>query len=143
MYFVVVFSLVMTWELVPQLKPLRFGTQRDVGITIYLLLVGFWFYMRFPALVLAPVFFADPGGAVVGKNVDKHYPQWNAKWYGNKTICGSAAVLLLTYASLGYTASPAARLVIAVAAMVGEAVGGSYDNLLVAAVVVIGWHLLT
>ena len=57
--------------------------------------------------VLAPVFFADPGGAVVGKNMDRYLPQYNRRWSalgllpkegaaGKKTVCGSAAVLVLT-----------------------------------------------
>merc|ERR1712139_701537 len=100
------------------------------------------FYQRYPPQVLAPVFFADPGGAVVGKGMDTYFPAWNRRWYDRKTVCGSAAVLTLTYVSLGFAASPALRMLIAVLAMIVEAVGGAYDNLLVAAVVIAGWLAL-
>ena len=44
-YTVVVTSLGMTWELLPEFVPsFRFGDRFDAGITIYLLIVGAWFF---------------------------------------------------------------------------------------------------
>jgi hypothetical protein len=138
-YLVVLSSLAMTWNLAPGIKPFRFGSSRDVGITVYLLLVGIWFYLQYAPQVLAPVFFADPGGAVVGKTVDKYAPHWNLQWCGRKTICGSAAVFMLALLSLPGSLPVLPRLTIAAFATLGEAVGGAYDNLLVALVSVGGW----
>ena len=33
---------------------------KDVGVTLYLLLVALWFALQLPIEILAPVFFADP-----------------------------------------------------------------------------------
>jgi hypothetical protein len=57
-------SIAMTWNLSP-LPPFRFARPRDVGITVYLILVSCWFYASLPPTILAPLFFADPAGAVV------------------------------------------------------------------------------
>lgn len=57
-------SIAMTWNLSP-LPPFRFARPRDVGITVYLILVSCWFYAKLPPTILAPLFFADPAGAVV------------------------------------------------------------------------------
>ena len=34
----------------------------DAGITIYLSIVGLWFFAQQPPIALAPLFFADPAG---------------------------------------------------------------------------------
>merc|ERR1719401_3004524 len=92
----------MTWELIPGLRPFRFGKSRDIGMTVYLLVAMLWFWLELPILVLAPMFFADPAGAIVGKWLsglkDKGVinPVW---WRGGgttKTVGGSAAVLVIT-----------------------------------------------
>ena len=57
-------SIAMTWNLSP-LPPFRFARPKDVGITVYLTLVSAWFYYQLPPSILAPLFFADPAGAVV------------------------------------------------------------------------------
>ena len=43
-------SILMTWNLSP-LPPFRFSRERDVGITLYLLLVSTWFALQLPALL--------------------------------------------------------------------------------------------
>ena len=57
-------SIAMTWNMSP-LPPFRFARPKDVGITAYLILVSAWFFLQLPAPILAPLFFADPAGAVV------------------------------------------------------------------------------
>ena len=52
-----------------------------------------------PPPILAPLFFADPAGAVVGKWATRNLP-CNPRVYQQKTLCGSLAVLLLTPAAL-------------------------------------------
>ena len=132
-------SIAMTWDLSP-LPAFRFSRPQDVGVTAYLSLVSVWFYLQLPAPILAPVFFADPGGAVVGKLCSHFIPHLNPRWCGRKTVLGSAAVLGLTYVSIAFECSAAARAAIAVLAMLAEAVGGDYDNLALAAVVLAGWR---
>ena len=75
--------------------------------------------------IVAPMFFADPAGAIVGRYCSRHFPQLNAKWIGEKTVMGSVAVFLVTYFTILYEAQVWQRLLIAFAAMVAEAVGGN------------------
>merc|ERR1719414_228564 len=134
---VAVGGLVMTWEVVPKLKPFRFGKARDIGMTVYML----WFYSQLPIRALAPMFFADPAGAIVGKYLSSlkdrgvRNPVW---WRGGgtqKTIGGSAAVLLFTAVSFAPPATLAQRLLVGVLAVLAEALGGAFDNLLLVIVV--------
>ena len=53
------------------------------------------FYFQQPVAALAPLFFADPAGAVVGKFFSKR--GLNRAWYENKTVMGTLAVLLVAY----------------------------------------------
>merc|ERR1712086_701245 len=65
-FLVVAVSLAMTWKVLPESVPkFRFGSDYDSGITIYLLIVAFWFC-------------ADPAGVVVGKFFIKH--GLNVEW---------------------------------------------------------------
>ena len=136
-YGVVISSLAMTWRLVPKWVPsFRFGDVYDVGISVYLLIVLAWFYQQQPVAALAPLFFADPAGAVVGKFCSKR--GFNRIWFQNKTIMGTLAVLLVAYLSLdapGY-----ARFVLAFLCAMAEAFGGkTFDNAIIAIPVLIGW----
>eukprot|EP00434_Breviolum_minutum_P023384 symbB.v1.2.020629.t1/scaffold1744.1/size103388/4 len=136
-YCVVVSSLAMTWRLVPKWVPsFRFGDVYDVGISVYLLIVFAWFYLQQPVAALAPLFFADPAGAVVGKFCSKR--GFNRAWFQNKTIMGTLAVLVVAYLSLdapGY-----GRFVLAFLCAMAEAFGGkTFDNAIIAIPVLIGW----
>lgn len=136
-YAVAVTSLVMNWELIPKLLPnFWFGVARDKGITLYLILVAVWVYCRLPLRILAPVFLADPAGAVVGKLMSSVFPKDNKRWIGSKTVAGSVAVFAATFISLYAPTEPVPRLVVSALAMLGEAIGGAYDNLVIAMVVV-------
>jgi hypothetical protein len=154
-------SILMVWDLAP-LPRFRFAQPGDVGVTVYLLLVAAWFFAKQPPLLLAPLFFADPAGelsggtwfympglwvsmpekrhvgAVVGKWASRTFPHSNKKWYGDKTVAGSAAVLSVTALSIAFPCTFFERLVIAAAAAAAEAVGGAYDNLAIAAAVAAG-----
>ncbi|KAF4690346.1 hypothetical protein FOZ60_000316 [Perkinsus olseni] len=138
-YALVVVSLTMTWELTPKLPNWRFGIYGDVGITIYLLVVGLWYYVQLPIVVLAPVFFADPAGAVVGRWATRNVPEFNPPWVGSKTVLGSAAVLIVAFFTLHSPARVLPRLLVAVIAAMVEAIGGKYDNLCITAVVLTAW----
>ena len=79
----------------------RFSRTRDVGISVYLVIVTVFFYTKTPlgkvekfldfepqlpiAEIINPVFLADPLGALVGKNLTQ-LGVWNPKWVGDKTI---------------------------------------------------------
>lgn len=126
-------AMLVTWELVPKIKPFRFQRPRDVGMTVYMIVAMFWFYNELPIRVLAPMFFADPMGAVVGKYLSSN-KMWNPVWWRQadtqKTLFGSAAVLFFTVISFAPPATLAQRLAIGVACVLAEALGGAYDNLL-------------
>ena len=139
-YAVAASSILMTWGYSP-VPAFRFSRPRDVGVTAYLVLVSAWFWLLLPAPILAPVFFADPAGAIVGKACSHFLGAANPRWFQNKTVAGSAAVLLFTFASISYQCSTAERVMISVAAALAEAVGGEYDNLCLAAVVLVAWEV--
>merc|ERR1719499_940373 len=135
-YLIGIFSLAMTWELIPGIRPFRFGKSRDIGMTVYLVVAMLWFWLELPIVVLAPMFFADPAGAIVGKWLsglkDKGVlnPVW---WRGGgttKTIGGSAAVLAFTVLTFAPPATLPQRLLVGVLAVLAEALGGPFDNLL-------------
>lgn len=135
-------ALAMTWQLIPGIRPFRFGKVRDIGMTVYLLVAMLWFWLRMPILVLAPMFFADPAGAIVGKWLSSLEgkgicnPVW---WRGcgtTKTVGGSAAVLVFTALTFAAPATLGQRLVVGAMAALAEALGGAYDNLLLVTVVV-------
>ena len=77
--------------------------------TIYLLLVSAWFYAELSPLILAPVFFADPAGAVVGKWCSRNVaaslsagaPQRPRRWahrrYSNTNCNGSQCIEMQWY----------------------------------------------
>ena len=134
-------SIAMTWNLSP-LPPFRFSRPRDVGITVYLGLVSAWFFLELPPTVLAPLFFADPAGAVIGKACSRLLgASYNPAWYGSKTVAGTAAVFIFTFLSITYDVSTFVRLRLAALAAVAEALGGEFDNLAIGAVVLGGWLL--
>mmetsp|Transcript_48374 Transcript_48374/g.78591 ORF Transcript_48374/g.78591 Transcript_48374/m.78591 type:complete len:202 (+) Transcript_48374:101-706(+) len=137
-YMVVVTSLALTWRMVPKWVPsFRFGDLYDAGITIYLLIVGSWFYMQQPVRALAPLFFADPAGAVVGKFCSKR--GFNYVWWENKTIMGTLAVFVFAFLSLDVPGL-APRAGIAFASALCEAFGGkTFDNAVIAIPVLGGW----
>lgn len=135
-------ALAMTWEVHPKLKPFRFGKARDIGMTVYMLVAMLWFFLQLPVHVLAPMFFADPMGAVVGRYLsslkDKgvHNPVWWTYGGVTKTLGGSAAVFAFTVITFAAPATLTQRAVVGTAAVLAEAIGGAYDNLLLVIVVV-------
>lgn len=146
MWLIGVGSILMTWNVtrIVGIRPFRFGAERDLGITVYLCIVMAWFYAELPTAALSPMFFADPSGAVVGKYLTRMGFK-NPAWYQKKTLGGSAAVLLVTVMTLlaFYPPMPAASLAaLSVAAVVAEALGGQFDNLCLAAVVIGGYRCL-
>ncbi|CAE8588592.1 unnamed protein product [Polarella glacialis] len=140
-------AMALTWEVHPKLKPFRFGKARDIGMTAYMLVAMLWFSLELPVHVLAPMFFADPMGAVVGKYLsslkDKGVvnPVWWSRGGTTKTLGGSAAVLFFTVLTYAGPATLLQRLAVGLAAVLAEAVGGAYDNLCLV-IVVVGSRML-
>jgi hypothetical protein len=135
-------SIAMTWQLLPFLPAFRFSRNNDVGITIYLSLVSIWFLLGLPPSLLAPLFFADPAAAIVGKTLTwSPLAFLNPSWYGSKTVVGTLTVFAVTYYTISYDCSEHVRLAIAALAAVGEAIGGDYDNAVIGAVVIGGWFV--
>jgi len=137
-------SILMTWNLtdIIGIKPFRFGAIKDIGITVYLIIVMLWFYWELPPTALSPMFFADPAGAVVGKWLSRKFPQKNSAWCGKKTVGGSAAVFFVSAGTLLALYPPmslAFLVALSAAATLAEAIGGSYDNLCLAAAVIGGY----
>lgn len=140
-------ALALTWELVPKMKPFRWARKHDVGMTVYCLVAMLWFWLQLPILVLAPMFFADPAGAIVGRYLsglkDKgiYNPIWWQRGGTTKTVGGSAAVLVLTMVSFAGPATFLQRLVVGAVAVIAEALGGDFDNLLLV-IVIVGSRML-
>jgi len=136
-----VVSLAITWEFAGCPR-FRWGRPADVGMTVYCIVATFWFYMEMPVFVLAPMFFADPAGAIVGRQLSsmKDKGVVNPVWWNmggvTKTVGGSAAVLFFTAVTFAGPATLPQRLAVGVAAVLAEALGGAYDNLLLVICVV-------
>eukprot|EP00419_Tripos_fusus_P027841 CAMPEP_0172726396 /NCGR_PEP_ID=MMETSP1074-20121228/90599_1 /TAXON_ID=2916 /ORGANISM="Ceratium fusus, Strain PA161109" /LENGTH=133 /DNA_ID=CAMNT_0013553399 /DNA_START=321 /DNA_END=722 /DNA_ORIENTATION=- len=128
----------MTWRVVPKGIPeFRFGELYDAGISIYLLIVGSWFYLQMPIRALAPLFFADPAGAVVGKYCSER--GINFAWWQNKTIMGTLAVFVFAVLSLDVP-ELLPRIALGACCALAEAFGGkTFDNAVIAVPVIGSW----
>jgi len=138
-YSVAVSSLAMVWQLGTTFT-FRYSRTRDVGITVYLLLVTAFFYFQLPLEIIKPVFFADPMGAVVGRHLTSQ-GLWNPPWTGSKTVGGSLAVLTATLATLSFGSLPT-KACISAAVAVAEGLSKDYDNLFIAAIVIASYAVL-
>jgi len=138
-------AMALTWEVHPKLKPFRFGKARDIGMTAYMIVAMLWFSLELPVHVLAPMFFADPMGAVVGKYLSSlkgiHNPVWWNRGGVTKTLGGSAAVFAFTVLTFAGPARLPERMIVGLLAVFAEAIGGAYDNLLLV-IVVVGSRML-
>ncbi|CAD7949372.1 unnamed protein product [Amoebophrya sp. A120] len=139
-YSVVVSSLFMVWSPVAPIK-FRYSRDKDVGITVYLIIVGLFFYTQTPLAIIRPVFFADPCGAVVGKWLSRNFPKQNPSWIGNKTVGGTLAVFVAGFFSLTF-GNTIQRILIAAAIAIAEGLSKDYDNLFIAFVVVCSYFLV-
>ena len=138
-YCVAVSSLMMVWEVIP--FQFRYSKEKDVGISIYLMIVTIFFYAQLPLNIIQPVFYADPLGAIVGKGLTK-LKIYNPAWIGQKTVGGTVAVFIATILSLNFGTLPQKILLGALAAFV-EGISLEYDNLMITAVILSGYHIFT
>ena len=116
---------------------------QDVGITVYLSIVCLFFFLQQPLRIIRPVFFADPCGALVGKFCSKREATFgrNPRWIGEKTLYGSVAVFIASILSLAY-GSVLQKVVLSLAIAFTEGMSKDYDNLGIAAVVLVGWYFI-
>ena len=138
-YSVAFSSLMMVWEMGIPFQ-FRYSKSRDIGISIYLVIVVTFFYLQLPLHIIQPVFYADPMGAIVGKGLT-NLNFYNPVWIGNKTVCGSIAVLMASFLSLTYGTMQEKVLISLLAALV-EGISLEYDNLMIAAVVIVGYNIV-
>jgi len=99
--------------------------KNDTGIIAYLALCSFAAFMQIPFSLIAPMFFADPAGALVGKTFQ------SPTVYGKKTALGSLAVFLVAYLSLPGVYSWPERAIHAFVICIVELLSGKFDNALI------------
>ena len=138
-YSVALSSLVMVWEIGINFR-FRYAKVRDVGISVYLIIVVIFFYNQIPLEIIKPVFFADPLGALVGRYLTEH-GYTNPRWIGEKTVGGTSAVFLSTMATLGF-GSWGEKLGLALVVAIAEGVSKDFDNLFIAGIVIGGYLVL-
>merc|ERR1719220_1689681 len=124
-YAVAASSLTMVWQVGIKFK-FRYASTRDIGISVYLVLVVVFFYNQIPLEIIKPVFFADPLGALVGRQLTES-GMWNPAWIGKKTIGGSLAVFAATLATLTF-GSWAQKLALSLLVALAEGLSCDYDN---------------
>ena len=139
-YAVAISSLLMVWEVGIPFQ-FRYSKPRDVGISMYLIIVVIFFYTQMPLHVIQPVFFADPMGAIVGKGLTKLVPKYNPQWIGKKTIGGTMAVFIVSMLTLTY-GTQSQKILIAFLCAIVEAISLDYDNIMIATVVIAGYKVL-
>jgi len=138
-YSVAVGSLLMLWEMGVPFQ-FRYSKSRDVGMSIYLVIVVIFFYTQVPLHIIQPVFYADPLGAIVGKGLTK-LKFYNPAWIGQKTIGGTMAVFVASALTLTY-GTLLQKILIALLAALVEGVSLEYDNLMITAVVVAAYNII-
>ena len=138
-YSVALSSLVMVWEIGINFR-FRYAKVRDVGISVYLIIVVIFFYNQIPLEIIKPVFFADPLGALVGRYLTEN-GYTNPRWIGEKTVGGTSAVFLSTMATLGF-GSWGEKLGLALVVAIAEGVSKDFDNLFIAGIVIGGYLVL-
>ena len=138
-YSVALGSLLMVWEIGIPFQ-FRYSKARDIGISIYLVIVVIFFYTQVPLHIIQPVFYADPLGAIIGKGLTK-FKFYNPTWIGTKTVGGTAAVFIASLLTLTY-GTLLQKIVIAFLSALVEGISLEYDNLMITAVVLSGYKIL-
>ena len=129
----------MVWEIGIPFQ-FRYSKARDIGISIYLVIVVIFFYTQVPLHIIQPVFYADPLGAIIGKGLTK-FNFYNPIWIGKKTVGGTAAVFIASLLTLTY-GTLLEKVVIALLSAIVEGISLEYDNLMITAVVLSGYKIL-
>eukprot|EP01069_Polyplicarium_translucidae_P000389 Polyplicarium_translucidae@DN1217_c0_g1_i3.p1 len=80
-------------------RPFRYAKPRDPGVTVFVVVACIWACLRLDYRHLAPMFFADPSAAIVGRSLR------SPKWLRDKTIAGSLAAFAVTAVALAEAAT--------------------------------------
>ena len=83
----------------------RYASTRDIGISVYLVLVVVFFYNQLPLEIIKPVFFADPLGALVGRQLTES-GLWNPAWTGKKIFSFIIIIFLKLFFSFSRQGDP-------------------------------------
>ena len=122
MYFVAAATAVV----VSRTRLIHFASLRDVGILNYMFFCALCVTIKLPMVYIAPLFYADPMGAIVGRNVESR------KLVGSKSLAGTVAVFVT--ASLTFVETPAWACVLSGAAVAAiELLAGKQDNVAIEA----------
>lgn len=101
---------------------LHFTDMRDVGVSTYLLICSACVALRIPLIHLAPFFYADPMGAIVGLNIH------TTNIVGDKSLAGTIAVFATSALTLGET-HLSNKIATALLLAIIELVCGKWDNM--------------
>jgi hypothetical protein len=110
-----------------------YARHRDVGILGYTFSCCICVALGLSLSDIAPLFYADPAGAIVGRSMSKSGVS-NPKLFGtSKTLAGSVAVALVAFCStfLGQQQYFTARLMQSFYVAAIELFGGEFDNPLI------------
>lgn len=102
-------------------RTFHFADLKDVGIISYLLLCSLVAYLQIPFWHIAPMFYADPFGAIVGRTTR------SAKLVGSKSVNGTLAVGVVAFLTL-FDTDVRWRLVHAGVIAAIELFCGKWDN---------------
>ena len=118
-YCVTAIAVVVVWN-----TKLHIADVRDVGIINYLVFCSLSVFLRIQLVYMAPLFYADPFGAIVGRLTD------SPKLVGSKSVNGTLAVFMVATLSFVET-SFLTRLVSGGIVAIIELVSGKLDNVLI------------
>ena len=138
-YSVALVSLMMVWEVGVPFQ-FRYSKRKDVGMTVYLVIVTVFFYLKMPLSIIRPVFLADPMGAIIGKSLTQNNI-YNPKWVGDKTVGGTIAVMITAFLSLTF-GNVWHKLLLSILIAFVEGISLEIDNLLIAGVVIIAYNIV-
>jgi len=117
---------ITTAYLVSRTRLIHFASLRDVGMLNYMFFCALCVTLKLPMVYIAPLFYADPMGAIVGRNVPSR------KLVGSKSLSGTVAVFVT--ASLTFVETPAWTSLASGAAVAAiELFAGKWDNVAIGA----------
>ena len=98
----------------------------DLGMANFCFSTVFFTAMEIPLNHISPLYYADPMGAIVGRNIKT----WKVPGAGNKSVGGALAVILTAYANLIYCTDCTEADAAITAIFIGlvELYSGEWDN---------------
>lgn len=100
-----------------------FARNQDVGILGYTTIASLCAHLHIPFRAVAPMFYADPAGAIVGRTLPRSL---NPIIFGKKTLAGTLAVSLVSFLTTDDILLEKARNATIIPLI--ELFGGKFDN---------------